>query len=142
MAEPREPQLLNSRTGVLQQPNHLIVLPSSGPEGTVFQAARVGAIISIVLLVFALTARGPYGFYTFLRIAVCASAVCLAVQAYQLRKAPLAWILGGIAVLFNPLIPIYMQRGQWRWFDFLALLIFVISLGVFRHRPETASHSS
>jgi hypothetical protein len=107
-----------------------------------FQAARVGAIISIILLVLAITARWPYGFYTFLRIVVCASAVCLAAQAYELGKAPLAWVMGGVAVLFNPVFPIYMQRAQWRWFDFIVLLVFLISLGIFRHRPEAASHVS
>lgn len=106
-----------------------------------FQASRVAAIISSFLLLGALIARWPYGFYTFLRIVVCASAICLATQAYQLQKALWTWVLGGVAVLFNPVFPIYMQRAQWRWFDFLALVVFLISLGVVRHRPA-APHTS
>ena len=106
------------------------------------QAAKVGAIISIVLLALAIAARWPYGFYTFLRIVVCASAICLAIQACHLQKALLVWLLGALAVLFNPLIPIYMRRGQWRWFDILALLVFVISLGSIRQRPIKAILSS
>jgi hypothetical protein len=105
------------------------------------QASRVAAIISIVLLTLAVATRWPYGFYTFLRIAVCASAISLAAQAYQLQKAPLAWVLGGLAVLFNPLIPIYMRRTQWRWFDFLALLVLAISVAIVRPRRADASHS-
>lgn len=107
-----------------------------------FQASRAAAVTSIFLLVLAVITRWPYGFYTFLRIVVCGSAICLAVLAYQLHKVPLAWGLGGLAILFNPLIPIYMRRAQWRWFDLLALLVFFISLGVVRHRPTAPLHTS
>jgi hypothetical protein len=120
----------------------LIFIPSNEPDGTMLQAGRIGAIISIVMLVLAIAARWPYGFYTFLRIVVCASAICLAIQAYQLQKALLAWLLGGLAVLFNPLIPIYMRRVQWRWFDMFALLGFVISLASIRSRSPKATLSS
>ena len=110
--------------------------------GRMFQASRAAAVISIALLVLAVTTRWSYGFYTFLRIVVCGSAIYLAVIAYQLHKIPLAWGLGGLAVLFNPLIPIYMRRTQWRWFDLLALLVFLISLGVVRNRPNVPPHTS
>lgn len=106
------------------------------------QPSRVAAIASIILLVLAVSTRWPYGFYTFLRIVVCATAVWLAVEAYQLRKAPLAWVLGGLAVLFNPLVPIYMRRMQWRWFDFLALLVLAISVGILGPRRAEATHVS
>ena len=106
------------------------------------QPSKVAAIASIILLVLAVTTRWPYGFYTFLRIVVCATAVWLAVEAYQFGKTPLAWVLGGLAVLFNPLIPTYMRRTQWRWFDCLALLVLAISVGIVRPRRAEASHSS
>jgi hypothetical protein len=108
----------------------------------IFQPSKVAAIVSIVLLVLALISRWPYGFYTFLRIVVCGTAIWLGVEAYQLRKVPLAWMLGGLAVLFNPLIPIYIRRAQWRWFDFLALLVLAISVVVLRPMRAEATHSS
>ncbi len=106
------------------------------------QPSKVAAIASIILLVLAVITRWPYGFYTLLRLVVCATAVWLAVEAYQFRKTSLAWILGALAVLFNPLIPIYMRRTQWRWFDFLALLVLTISVGIVRPRRTQATHSS
>lgn len=96
--------------------------------------STVAAIASIITLLLAATTRWPNGFYTFLRIVVCGTAIWLAVEAYLLRKVPLAWVLGGLAVLFNPLIPIYMRRAQWRWFDFLGLLVLASSL--FIPRPK------
>jgi hypothetical protein len=106
------------------------------------QPSRVAGTVSIILLVLAVSTRWPYGFYTFLRIVVSGAAIWLGVEAYQLRKVPMAWVLGGLAVLFNPLIPIYMRRTQWRWFDFLALLVLAISVGIVRPRRADASHSS
>ena len=106
------------------------------------QPSKVAAIASIILLVLAVTTRWPYGFYTFLRIVVCGTAIWLAVEAYQLGKLPLAWILGGLAVLFNPVIPIYMRRTPWRWFDVLALLVLAISVGIVRRRPADATRTS
>jgi hypothetical protein len=102
-----------------------------------FQASRVAAIISILLLFLALSRRWPFGFYTLLRLTVCASAVYIAFQAHRFNRAVWTWVLGGVAVLFNPIVPIYMRRTQWRWFDLLALLAFMISLGVVRHKTGT-----
>ena len=106
------------------------------------QPSKVAAIASIILLVLAVTIRWPYGFYTFLRSVVCATAVWLAFEAYQFRKTPLAWVLALLAILFNPLIPIYMRRMQWRWFDFLALLVLAISVVILRPKRAEATHSS
>src|SRR5690349_12159532 len=98
-------------------------LPSQSVGLKMVKPSKVAAVASMILLLLAVSTRLPYGFYTFLRIVVCGTAIWLAVEAYQLRKLPLAWVvLGALAVLFNPLIPIYMRRAQWRSFDFLALL--------------------
>ena len=106
-----------------------------------FQPSKVAAIVSIVLLLLAVVSRWPYGFYTFLRIVVCGTAIWLGVEAYQFRKTPVTCVLGGLAVLFNPLIPIYMRRTQWRWFDFLALLVLAISVGIVRPKRAEATQS-
>jgi hypothetical protein len=104
--------------------------------------SKVAAVVSMILLLLAVSTRWPYSFYTFLRIVVCGTVIWLAVEAYQLRKGPLAWVLGALAILFNPLSPIYMRRGQWRWFDFLALLIMAVSLGILRPNRAEGTHSS
>ena len=55
----------------------------------------------------------PIGFYTFTRIVICG---CAAYAAFYLftRKANL-WLLGaGLAVLYNPIIPIYLySKALW-----------------------------
>ena len=92
------------------------------------QTRRIVAVISIALLVLAAVGRWPYGFYTFLRIVVCGSAVYLAVHAHQTRNVLWAWVMGAVAVLFNPLVPVYLRRSQWFWFDVIASLVFILSL--------------
>lgn len=99
-------------------------------------ASKVAAVISILLLLLAVTTQLPYGFYTFLRIVVCGSATWLTIEALQSKEVILAWLLGAVAVLFNPIFPIYMRRTQWRWFDFITLFVFAVSLGLPQRRPR------
>jgi FtsH-binding integral membrane protein len=98
--------------------------------------SKIAAILSMVLLLLAVIHRWPIGFYTLLRLVVCGSAIYIAFRAHQLQKGFWVWIFGAVAVLFNPLIPIYLRRVQWRWFDIAALLVFVISLGVVRSKAD------
>tara|TARA_E500000178_G_C16725535_1_gene619156 strand:+ start:85 stop:369 length:285 start_codon:yes stop_codon:yes gene_type:complete len=52
----------------------------------------------------------PYGFYTFLRLSVTISGV---IASLELKKEEnFLWILfAGISLLFNPVFPIYLDRG-------------------------------
>ncbi len=60
----------------------------------------------------------PYGFYTFLRLAVTAAGV---IAAIDLRKEEnFLWILfGGIALLFNPIFPAHFAREIWLIIDLI-----------------------
>ena len=60
----------------------------------------------------------PYGFYTFLRIAVTIIAIVAALDFYKNNEG--VWIVfAGITVLFNPLIPIYLTREIWFFIDLI-----------------------
>jgi len=61
----------------------------------------------------------PYGYYTVTRIAVAGFACFLALVGWEDSAISRMWsaILGCVAVLFNPIIPIYLSRGTWRGFD-------------------------
>lgn len=66
-----------------------------------------------VLLVVAI-GPWPYGFYTFLRLAVCGAAGYL---AYVLiRRSPglwLGWTFVGLTLLYNPVIRVHLDRQTW-----------------------------
>jgi hypothetical protein len=86
-----------------------------------------------VALLLAATARLPYGYYTFTRVVVCGSALYIAIAGWNEFKIWSA-IFGLVAILFNPILPVYLHRGTWLYFDvgvaviFAAHLIFVRSL--------------
>jgi len=88
----------------------------------------VFTFVPLVLLLLACMARWPYGFYTFLRFAVCASAIYMVVFASVMRNKFWFWMMLGIAVLFNPLVPIYLSRMVWGPIDFLTAMVFAASI--------------
>lgn len=83
-------------------------------------------LAAAALLVMAL-GHWPYGFYTFLRIAVCLCACVLAHAFHKARRR--VWTAGmiGLAILFNPLIPVYLKRSDWAIIDIAAAGLFLLS---------------
>ena len=65
----------------------------------------------------------PYAYYSFLRLALTAAAL---VAVFDLKNNEnYLWLLfGGIALLFNPLFPIYLTKGIWFPIDLIAALAF------------------
>jgi hypothetical protein len=69
----------------------------------------------------------PYGYYQFLRLAVTALAIWLAVAASRQRST--SWtVLGvGMALLYNPVIPVYLNRATWLPIDLAAAALCVVA---------------
>ena len=84
----------------------------------------------IVAILFLLGSFGdnPYSYYQFLRWIILAIGAYSAYLAYDAGKKIWAWIFGIIAVLFNPIVPFYMQRETWQSIDVLVTMIFFTSL--------------
>ena len=60
----------------------------------------------------------PYGFYTFVRIIVCGCAAFMAYQSYSAKKQNIwPWLLGFVAILFNPVASIHMTKEIWMVVD-------------------------
>jgi len=82
--------------------------------------------VPAVLLLLAL-APLPYGFYTLLRLVVTICAVVIAYHHWQSGGKGVAIAMGFIALLFNPLIPVYLTREIWAPIDLgLAVLFGVV----------------
>ena len=72
-------------------------------------------ILAIALLIAILPL--PYAYYQLLRFG---SMVGFGWFCYEAKKNNLmvhAWLLGGFALLFNPIIPVHMDREVWMLFD-------------------------
>ena len=89
----------------------------------------IPAVAAAVLLLVAL-GHHPYGFYTFLRWAVTVAAIVVASTAWKSAFPWAAWPFVGIAILFNPIAPIYMTRHSWRPIDIICAIAFTASLTV------------
>lgn len=71
----------------------------------------------------------PYGYFTLLRFVVCAVGAYLAYKTYEGNKESIwVWLFGGIAVLFNPIIPIHLQRETWWVIDLIVGVFFLLSM--------------
>ncbi len=75
------------------------------------------ALISVLLLALAPL---PIGYYTFLRIVVCGGSVYL---FFTSTRGKWKWMWGTLAIVFNPLIPLYLGRNLWQIVDVVAALV-------------------
>jgi len=86
----------------------------------------------LIAIVFLLGALGDwsYGYYQILRWIVCASGAYLAYSYHESNKTTWAWAFGIIAILFNPILPIYFTREIWQPIDVIVAVIFIIAMFV------------
>lgn len=72
-----------------------------------------------------------YGFFTFLRWTVTISSVGIGYKIFT-RTPKSTWIIlfALIAILFNPLAPIQMERDVWQVVDFVVFLIMFVYLKI------------
>ena len=78
-------------------------------------------------LLFIALADLPIGYYTFLRIVVTIGAAAVVVIEYEngLNFWLMAFVI--IAILFNPLIPIYLnEKDTWMLIDIVVAILFLI----------------
>lgn len=92
-----------------------------------FQTVTILKIIAIVMLFWTL-ADNPYGYYQILRWVVFGTAGYSAYLAYENKQAPWTWIFGIITILFNPIAPIYLDRGTWSVIDIVVAVILLVSI--------------
>ncbi len=86
------------------------------------------AIITGVMLVLAIPVGWwPYDYYIVLRWVVSVSAIII---ANGFNKSGLkGWMLvfGAVAFLFNPIVPIYLNKETWVLIDFVSAILFFVS---------------
>jgi hypothetical protein len=77
----------------------------------------VAVIYVTAALLFIAVAPLPYGYYTLLRLVACVVFAFATYVAVQRRAPTLPWGLGLVALLFNPLWPVYLPREVWMVID-------------------------
>lgn len=87
-------------------------------------------------MLFLALARWPYGYYQILRWVVCGASAWSVYLAIQTDKNGWAWTLGTIAVLFNPILPIYLTRDIWSFLDIVTGITLLASLQHVKASPH------
>ncbi len=87
-------------------------------------------IILTILILFGAIAEWPYGYYTFLRWLTCIASILVVLQAFEknIDWAKIVFIV--IAILFNPLAPIYLSRSTWIPLDIITAILFIFVIRI------------
>jgi len=89
---------------------------------------NIASGISIIMLLLAIPTFWPYGYYVLLRWVVTISAVFLLSLVYESKKTFWLFLMGIVAILFNPIIPIYLDKETWIVIDFIVAILFLVSI--------------
>ena len=81
-------------------------------------------------MLFGAIAEWPYGYYTLLRWITCIASILVAFQAFEknIDWAKVVFIV--IAILFNPLAPIYFSRSIWIPIDIITVILFIFAIRI------------
>jgi len=85
--------------------------------------------IAILVLLLAIPSRTwPYEYYIALRWIVTGAASFTIWVASERGKKEWLWIMAGIAILFNPIIPVHLSKGVWIVIDLVVAGLFLASI--------------
>ena len=82
----------------------------------------IPSIVSSIMLLICLIDGLPYGYFNLLRLVVCGTSIFNIMQLDKDENKVLYWIFIFIAILFNPLIPIHLERDIWLGIDLLCFI--------------------
>jgi hypothetical protein len=94
-----------------------------------FKNKNIISGIAILMLLLAIpSGLWPYSYYQILRWIVAGTALFIAYIAYHLEKEVWIWIMAIVAILFNPIAPIYLSKETWASIDLITSIVFLISI--------------
>lgn len=82
-------------------------------------------IASTTALGIAILPLSWYGYYQLLRIGIVITAVWMAVSFFDIKKAGWGMVFIAIAILFNPIRPIYFEKEVWQVVDGVCAVIYI-----------------
>jgi len=94
-------------------------------------------LIAAVMLVFAAVEKQSDSFYTLLRWVCCAVFAYSGVTSFQMKRMPWLPIFAVLAILFNPIFPLGLDRSLWIVADCFSIGAVVIAALVFRKDSRT-----
>ena len=102
------------------------------------ESIKYTSFIAAGLLLLAI-ADLPYGYYIFLRIAICGLSIFNLQFYYGNKQEGIAIVFGIIAVIFNPFIKVWFEKEIWCLIDVIAAIIFIAAYFLSKKRPTKES---
>lgn len=99
------------------------------------QYKNIIAGISVFMLFLAIP-KLPYGYYTLLRWVVTISALFSAWVVHDSEHTFWVFLMGGIAILFNPIIPVHLTKDIWVIIDLIVATLFLVSIFTIKPKKE------
>ena len=86
-------------------------------------------ILAIIMIVGALQTwiTLPYAYFQLMNWIVVGASIVSAYRSYHLWLNPFMWLFIFVAVVFNPLAPIYLSQDIWKLADVIAIALIILS---------------
>ena len=83
-----------------------------------------GGTVALLIVAFL---PWPYGYYSFLRLAVFAVSIWIGYEQWKHDDAVSGWVVafGAVALLYNPLLPIYLTKEIWTVLNIATAILFL-----------------
>jgi len=101
--------------------------PNGAPQPW-YSRIPIAQTIAIVMLAWAHYPHNPYDYYILLRFVVCGISTYLAYKAFELNRTGWVWALSIIAVIYNPILRVHLDRELWTVINVATMLVFVMSM--------------
>jgi len=89
---------------------------------------KIAVITSAIMLLLAIPSLFPYGYFQLLRWVVAGTAVYSGYLSYELDNKAWVLVMVIIALLFNPIAPIYLEKEIWVIIDVVVAVLMLVSL--------------
>ena len=80
------------------------------------------------MLLLAIPVIWLYSYFQILRWVVMGVALYNTYLAYEAKEKTWVFVMGAIAILFNPIFPIYFQKGTWAILDLITSVLMFVSI--------------
>ena len=94
----------------------------------------ISLLVAGLAALLAIPSIWPYGFYQLVRWIACLGAGYNAYQQCVKEKYFWAFAFVFVAILFNPIVPVYFDKGVWQVIDFVVAVF--IGLAYYKLRKE------
>ena len=88
-------------------------------------------LVAAGMLVYAAIEKHPYSYYTLLRWVCCPIFAYSAFAAHEKNRIPWVWIFGVLALLYNPIFRVHLDRSTWTGVNWATVAAIIVAAAVF-----------